>query len=116
MLFNLSTSRNSTTSSLTSATALHRRSNKDNQKRPAEDLPSSSEEYDSSSPSPVKKKALANSDCRRSDDYSILSGNDSDRWECEDERVVHFFAKQAELEEQLDNAAMYSGPPIAEVY
>jgi hypothetical protein len=65
------------------------------------------------SPSPAKK-ALPSFDTLRSDEDSILSSNDPAQWALEEDRVLHAFAKQGELEEVIDNAAMDSGP-IAEV-
>ncbi len=94
--------RNSTTSSLTTATAHYKEEEGPayNQKRPAK-LPSSDD-----SPSPVKKKTLSNFNVHCYDEDSILSGDESDGWEYEEDRVAHFFAKQSKKEYQMDYAAM----------
>ncbi len=45
----------------------------------------------------------------------ILSGDKSDGWEVEEDRVAHFFVDQARKEDQLDIAAMVDCPPVPEV-
>ncbi len=80
---------NRTTSSLATTTAHYEEKEDlaDNQKCLAK--PPSSDD----SPSLVKKKMLSNFDVCWSDKNSILSGDESDGWEYEEDRVAHFFAK-----------------------
>jgi hypothetical protein len=39
---------------------------------------------------------------RKSDDHSVASGDDSDGWEVEEERLTHVIAAQAETEESIE--------------
>jgi hypothetical protein len=89
---------NSTTSSLTTATAYHEveEASTSNQKHPAKP-PSSN-----NSPSPVKKKILSNFDVHQSGKESILSGDEIDWWEHEEDRVAHLFAEQSKKEDLMD--------------
>ncbi len=50
---------------------------------------------------------------RPSDDDSVLSGDDSDGWEVEENNVVYLFAEQTRKEDALDNAALVDCPPVA---
>ena len=96
---------NSTTSSLTARTPAVNEEDSSNRKRPAESQPGES-------PSPAKNP-LPNFDMRPSDDDSILSGDDSDGWEVEEDKVVSFFADQMRKEDALDNTALVDCPPVA---
>jgi hypothetical protein len=101
---------NSTTSSLTIAT-VHYKEEEGSAKK--QNLPAEPPLFNNS-PSPVKKKMLSNFDVHQSDKDSILSGDESDRWEYEEDRVAHFFAKQSKMEDQVDYAAM-ACPPVTKV-
>ncbi len=64
-----------------------------NQKCPAESL---SDE----SPSPVRqsKNPLPNFDLRQLEDDSVLSGDESDGWEAEEDKMAYFFSEQTRKE------------------
>ncbi len=80
-----------------------------NQKRPAESSP------DDESPSLVRqrKNPLPNFDLRPSDDDSVLSGDESDGWEAEEDKMLNIFSEQTRKEDELDNAALLECPPVA---
>ena len=87
----------STTSSLTTGTPSVDKEdgqNTSNRKCPAKSQPDQS-------PSPAKNP-LPNFDMRPSDDDSVLSGDDSDGWEVEEDKVVSLFAEQTRKEDALD--------------
>ena len=103
--------KDSTTSSLTAATSTFNKEegqNDSNQKRPAKLSPDES-------PSPVRqrKNPLPNFDLRPSDDDSILSGDESDGCEAEEDEMVYFFSEQTRKEDELDNAKLLECSPAA---
>jgi hypothetical protein len=106
-------SRNSTQSSLTTATTAVNEEEGRNAGNRKCLLKLQSDE----SPSPVRqrKNPLPNFDAHPSDDDSVILGDKSDGWEVEEDRIAHYFVDQARKEDQLDIAAMVDYPPVAEV-
>ena len=103
--------RESATPSLTAATSAFNEEEgqkESNQKRPAESRPEANE-----SPSPVqqRKNPLPNFDLCPLDDDSVLSGDESDRWEAKEDKMVSFFSEQTRKEDELDNATLLECPP-----
>lgn len=65
---------------------------------------SSDDDSDSDRPSPKKK--LPDFNVRKSDDDSVASGDDSNGWEVEEERLTHIIAAQAETEQRIEEQEM----------
>ena len=73
----------------------------------------SSDSSDDGAPSP--KKILPDFTLRKSDDDSVASGDDSNGWEREEDRVRNAFIIQADADDELELANFTSDGPVNEV-
>jgi hypothetical protein len=73
----------------------------------------SSDSSDDGAPSP--KKILPDFTLRKSDDDSVASGDDSNGWEREEDRVRNAFVIQADADDELEVANFTSDGPVNEV-
>jgi hypothetical protein len=73
----------------------------------------SSDSSDDGAPSP--KKTLPDFTLRKSDDDSVASGDDSNGWEREEDRVRNAFVIQADADDELELANFTSDGPVNEV-
>ncbi len=72
-----------------------------------------SDSLDDGAPSP--KKALPDFTLQKSDDDSVTSGDDSNGWEREEDRVRNAFNIQADTEDELELANFASDGPVNKV-
>ena len=74
----------------------------------------SSDSSDSSDEdAPSLKKTLPDFNVRKSEDDSVVSGDDSIAWEKEEDRVMHSFANRLEAENRLEEA--FEDAPVREL-